>query len=574
MKLNVKHIQSKNNCFMRVFLMFMPLFLFTSSFIALPAASAHEVTLFTDSNISNGQRDPSPIIEGTDFSQDLDKFDFTVDMGLTKLEFDSVAYINSTQVRFNLHGVASEGAITISADASAFNPNAAHSSNTIEFSVAAPLIPQTISFANVLPMKVGDKDQVIYVSSTSSIKVVVESNTPSVCTIDFSKIHAVAAGTCSVEAIQAGNTLYAAATTVTKTIAVSANPKLVVAEVKPIEVATKLGSALYDPDQTENTYINVLVAGSDSGNENSQLVKLLIPPEAISTKAVFLVSSLSSNEESAAGYFVARVSAVSSDGTSIRRFKKAIEINIPAGAKDSFPYWSFDQISWYRLQKLDSEVLPSNLHTGYFVEDDSRIAFLTDYLMYFGLRKAQASLSIISPVAKLALGSTAALKSSGGSGTGEVEFKSNTETICSITKAGVVSALDEGQCVVTAVKSAAGAFVDARSNRVVISITSTATPTVAVPLTLNTGFLTHSLTFMRLNNALTLDVGLCSIYANETAELLLGTKAKNGSWSWKKISSALLDENGAGVFTFTDKFSAGQMVRVMVNGVIQMESDV
>lgn len=43
-----------------------------------------------------------------------------------------------------------------------------------------------------------------------------------------------------------------------------------------------------------------------------------------------------------------------------------------------------------------------------------RIAIFTDYLMYFGLRKAQTNLSIIPPVIKIALGATAALKSSGG----------------------------------------------------------------------------------------------------------------------------------------------------------------
>lgn len=79
---------------------------------------------------------------------------------------------------------------------------------------------------------------------------------------------------------------------------------------------------------------------------------------------------------------------------------------------------------------------------------------------------------------------------------------------------------------------------------------------------------------MKLNNSLTLDVGLCSIYANEVAELFLGTKGKSGLWSWKRISSAPLDVNGAGVFIITDKFSTGQMVRIMVNGVIQIESDV
>ena len=574
MKLNSNLLKSNSNCFIRFFLMLTPLFLFATSMFAIPSSSAHELLISTKTNIAKGQQDPSPIIQSTDFAPDLDKFDFTVDMGVTKLKFDSVAFIDSTHVRFNLRGVAFEGTISISAESSAFAPDLGHASNSIGITVAAPLIFQTISFANLLPMKVGDKDQVINVSSSSDLKVVVESNTPSVCTIDFSKIHAVAAGICSVKAIQTGNTLYAAATTVTKTIEVSANPADVVAEVKPIEIATKLGFVLYDPDQTNDTYAQVLVAGNTSGSENSHLVKLRIPPKAISTKTVFLVSALSSDEESAAGYFVARITAVASNGSSIRRFQKAIEINIPAGAKDSSPYWSYDEISWYPLQKIDSEALPANLHTAYFVEDDGRIAILTDYLMYFGLRKAQTNLSIISPVTKLALGTSAALKSYGGSGVGDLGYKSMTQSICSITEAGVVAALSEGQCVITAAKKGSGAFVDSRSKRVAITVTPVATPIVAIPLTLNTGFFTHALTFMKLNNTQTLEVGLCSIYANQSADLLVGTKSKNGRWSWKKISSALLDENGAGIFTITYKFSEGQLVRVMVNGVIQMEGDV
>lgn len=68
------------------------------------------------------------------------------------------------------------------------------------------------------------------------------------------------------------------------------------------------------------------------------------------------------------------------------------------------------------------------------------------------------------------------------------------------------------------------------------------------------------------------EVRLTSNYANETAELFLGTIDKRGSWSWRNISLAPLDENGAGVFSIEDKFSAGQLVRVMVKGEIQLES--
>lgn len=70
------------------------------------------------------------------------------------------------------------------------------------------------------------------------------------------------------------------------------------------------------------------------------------------------------------------------------------------------------------------------------------------------------------------------------------------------------------------------------------------------------------------------DVGLSSIYANETAELFLGTRSKKGSWSWEMISYAHLDENGAANFPIEDRFSPGQKVRVMVKGAVQVESEV
>lgn len=53
MKLNERHIQSKSNCFIRVFLMLTPLFLFTTSMIAIPSASAHELNNSTETIITN-----------------------------------------------------------------------------------------------------------------------------------------------------------------------------------------------------------------------------------------------------------------------------------------------------------------------------------------------------------------------------------------------------------------------------------------------------------------------------------------------------------------------------------------
>ena len=103
-------------------------------------------------------------------------------------------------------------------------------------------------------MKVKDPDQSPKATSTSGLTVFLVSNKPSVCTIDFLKIHAVAAGTCSITATQNGNSIYSPATSVEKTFTIIG--------VDPVTPG--------EPD----------------------------PP------VVFPISSISSDEETAAGYFV------------------------------------------------------------------------------------------------------------------------------------------------------------------------------------------------------------------------------------------------------------------------------
>ena len=572
MKLNVKKISGNESLFTVVLFQLVPLMLFTTSIFAIPRASATSSVITTPSTIANGTFNPAPLIVGVGFATDVDKFDFTVDMGKTNLEYDSVAFINSTHIRFNFHGNANTGTIVIAANSSAFDPVGGVASNELIIVVAAPLIRQSITFKTFAPMAVGGKDQATTATSSSFLDVGIMSNTPSVCTIDFAKVHAVAAGTCSLKASQPGNEEYAPAPVITQTVVVKSNPTEKILEVKPVDVATTLGSAMYDPDSIDGGHASVLVAGS--GTENATLVKLLIPSHATTVKTVFLISAYSSDEETAAGYFIARIAAVASNGMPIRRFKEAIEINIPLGANDAYPYWSYDGNRWYRLIKLETEELPSNLHAGYFVEGDGRIAIFSDYLMLFGFRKPQAPLSIISPVEKLSVLDTAALKSVGGSGPGQLRYKSLTDSICLISELGVLTGLSEGNCQVSALKAASGIFADTYSKQISIKITEVSNISKEVAASVNTGFLTHSLTFMKVNKSRTLDVGLCSIYANEKANLYLGTKARNGTWVWKSISVTQLDDNGAGQFTVTATFKAGQRIRVLVNDVIQMESDV
>ncbi len=82
---------------------------------------------------------------------------------------------------------------------------------------------QTISFVSPGAQIVG-ATVALSASSSSLLVVSFTSTTPGVCTVSGSTLSLVAAGTCSIDANQAGNTIYAAATTVTRAFSVSAAP--------------------------------------------------------------------------------------------------------------------------------------------------------------------------------------------------------------------------------------------------------------------------------------------------------------------------------------------------------------
>lgn len=539
-------------------------------------AQATPGVVTTQTTITNGQQDPAPIIDGSDFASDLDKFDLTVDVGDTGLEYDSVAFVSTSKIRVNLHGTAKTGSIIITVNTSAYAAAGTTTSNVLTLSVPVPMVNQYINLAAFLPMIVGETDQTIKATSSSGLQVTISSNTPSVCTIDFAKIHAVSAGTCSIKAQQTGDTIYNAAPTLTRTLTVTAKNTPAPQVTPRPEVATELGSMNYDPQNPAGGYKSILVTNSQFAH--AIILKLQLPPEATPSTTVFLVSASSTAKENAAGYFTARILGITSDGTVVKKLDKPIEINIPQGAVDALLYWSFDGKHWYQLSILTSKALPANLHTGYFIGEDTRISILTDYLMLFGLRKPQLPLTVLSPVTKLNLQTTAALKTAGGSGEGAVEYATSTEDICSLTPQGVVKALSVGSCLITATKAASANLADTKSIVFSLPITAQAATSgkTTPPLTTGqfaTGLLTHALTFLTENGLKTLEVSLCSIYANEQAKLYLGSKTKKGSWKWSQISTTLLDENGVGNFTLKTTLPTNGRVRILVNGVIQMESD-
>jgi hypothetical protein len=120
--------------------------------------------------------------------------------------------------------------------------------NTTSYSSGPSLTAQTISFTNPSAMTVGDADQTLTVSASSALTVSLTTADSSICTIVSGKAHAVAAGTCSITAAQAGDSTYSAATSVTRTFTISASAPSLSAQT--ISFTNPSAMTVGDADQT------------------------------------------------------------------------------------------------------------------------------------------------------------------------------------------------------------------------------------------------------------------------------------------------------------------------------------
>lgn len=91
---------------------------------------------------------------------------------------------------------------------------------------AAPLLAQSINFTSPGNQTLGTLPAPLVAAASSGLPVSFVSTTPSICTVSGTTLTLVAAGSCAIQATQAGSTIYAAATAVTRSITVAPAPLL------------------------------------------------------------------------------------------------------------------------------------------------------------------------------------------------------------------------------------------------------------------------------------------------------------------------------------------------------------
>ncbi len=531
--------------------------------------SAHALTpaFSSTTNIANGALDPIILISSTNFATDLNKFSFTVDVGATGLTFDSAAFVNSTRVRVNLRGTAQAGSISIQGTTSAFNPIADNPSNTLNITVPDPLILQTITFDALTPMILNGSDQLLTASSTSGLDVSFSSKTPNTCRIVSQKIHALVAGTCSIKASQNGNSTYQAGSDVINSVTISPLvPEVVEKSIAAVTTVTNFATFEYFPDAPNTAYRDLVLSSSGNGQFGATKLRLLVPSGATKGRAAFLVSSFSSDSENEQGFFAARIGLVDEFGNVLNRLEKAYKITMPKGYLYSEIYWSDLGTYWQRIPETNNNSLPNDSHAAFFREIDGGVSVLTDQLGLFGYRFPQVVLEINAPAPTLTVGSQIQLSSAGGSGRGDLTFGTTTSQVCAITPTGVLTGKQVGACFVTARKKASEQYIDALSNKIVISVQSSSRLPANQGATSPDQTTCSSLSYELTSVTGQVQANFCPEDSGKVAILYVRNNSSTRKWVDKEVARVVIGSNGVAVFQVAREISTSRFLHVFVNG--------
>jgi len=162
----------------------------------------------------------------------------------------TVSFTSATTSVCTVSGTAvtlvSTGTCTIDANQAGNSTYAAAPQIAQSFTVnPAPLTAQTITFTNPGAQTIGTAVPALAATSTSGLTVSFTSATTSVCTVSGTAVTLVSAGTCTIDANQAGNSTYAAAPQVSESFTVNPAPNFAVASSTPSQTVQPGAAATY-----------------------------------------------------------------------------------------------------------------------------------------------------------------------------------------------------------------------------------------------------------------------------------------------------------------------------------------
>jgi hypothetical protein len=259
------------------------------------------------------------------------------------------------------------------------------------------------------------------------------------------------------------------------------------------------------------------------GGASATTVTVVVPAAATTENVTLSLLLASNGADATPGYTAIKLTAVTTTGaTAVTTFAQPLAITLAAGAAGSVSAWSIDGFSWLSLSLLPSAALPVGEAEGYFINADGTFTLYTHHLTFFGFRRAQDAYTSSSSATSIQVAKSAQLTSTGGSGSGAVNYSTSTPLVCSISASGLVMGLAAGTCTLNSHKHASGIFLDARSAS--LSMTVSAMKNLVA----------KNIGATKVQFTIALGMG----YANKSVSLV-GTAGK-------KLATIKLNESGSG----------------------------
>ena len=203
-------------------------------------------------------------------------------------------------------------------------------------------------------------------------------------------------------------------------------------------------------------------ATHDANGRTSQ-VALFVPAGAIAGSATLSISAEKDASPTEKGFESLVIQILSTDASPITRLAAPLILRVSRQGSIAQPSMSEDGITWVALPQVTGTSLQQGQAGGYYLGASKNLNILTLELSVFDLLKRQYVLYVKPVASPLAVGTTTALSSRGGAGTGALTYSTSTPQVCSVTPAGALTALAAGNCSVTVAKGHDESHMDAIS---------------------------------------------------------------------------------------------------------------
>ncbi|MEY5018230.1 MAG: hypothetical protein RJB54_148, partial [Actinomycetota bacterium] len=292
----------------------------------------------------------------------------------------------------------------------------------------------------------------------------------------------------------------------------------------------------------------------------SVLVSITVPAGTTDSAAELSVKPLTTPAEVSQGIIDLDITMrLLANNQSITDLNKVMEIRYWTPFIGGAPSLIESGLRVNTLTRLQSPGLVAGLQNGYYVNSDGTYSIFTRSLSSFIFAQPQSKLLLTHFTKSIYVGQSTKLRIKGGSGIGEVSFRSINSGICSVSSIGTVTGLSSGDCLIQVAKEGTIRFLSALSNTLMISVKDSNVSA------LNSNSNRNWLIYKAYTDKYSVIVNLPAGYANNKVDLQLRNYIR-GKLIYQTLATLTLDERGDALFEAPNSLLKGSRLRLQLDG--------